>query len=137
MSYDGSTNPEDFPAPSTRINKVNSAYAGKWKSAWDNTKVTASQIINNLRDDIFLYEVYGFYNLFYGNNSFIRNTTADASRLNLKVDITSNRTYPGPNMDYKSTQAKSSNYVLSSNLNSSALFAKTLRKVAYAGYMST
>jgi len=93
--------------------------------------------LNNLRGGTFLYEVYGFYNLFYGQHSFIKNLTEATDRLDLSVDITSDRTYPGPNMNYLPGQAKSSNYVLSQSLYSAALFAKTLRKVAYASYMST
>ena len=99
LSFDNSVNPEDFPAPYARVNKVNSL-GTKWKTAWDASKVTANQILNNLREDIFLYEVYGFYNLYYANNSFIRNTTSDIKRLALKVDVTTNKTYPGPSMNY-------------------------------------
>lgn len=61
----------------------------------------------------------------------------NAKALGLTVDMTTNRTYPGPSMNYKTTQAQASNYLLSSNLNSTALFASTLRKFAYANYMST
>jgi hypothetical protein len=76
-----------------------------------------------LREGIFLYEVYGFYNMYYGEHSFIRNLTEATSRLNLKVDILSDRTYSGPSMNYKTNQAQASNYALSTGLYTAANFA--------------
>jgi hypothetical protein len=41
VSYDSSNNPEDFPLPAARVNKVNSL-STYWKTAWDSSKVTAN-----------------------------------------------------------------------------------------------
>jgi hypothetical protein len=89
-----------------------------------------------LRSTLIIYEVYGFYNLYYGNNSFIRNITENAKTLNLQVDMTTNRTYSGASVNYIPTQTKASNYLLSNALNTTALFARTIRKLAYSSYMS-
>ena len=58
-----------------------------------------------MNENLFLYEVYAFYTLFYGNNSFIRNITEEVASLNLGVDVTTNRTYTGYMMNYLNTQA--------------------------------
>jgi hypothetical protein len=103
VSFDGSGNPDGWPAPATKVNQINSL-STFWKSSYDNTKTTVNQVMNSMRDTIFLYEVFAFYNLFYGNNSFIRNLTAEASSMNLPNLMTS-QTYGGPSANYKTSQA--------------------------------
>jgi hypothetical protein len=68
--------------------------------------------LNNLREGIFLYEVYAFASLYYGNTSLIANITKDSGVLGLKVDLTTNRTYPGPSMSYAGTVSQGNNYLM-------------------------
>ena len=134
MTFDGSGNPEDFPTPATRVNKRQSL-SSYWKTTWDSSKTTVTNILRQMDDELIFYEVTAFYNAFYGEKSMIKDIISATSRLNLNVDITSDRTYPGPSMDYKSGQAKSSNYVLSESISAAAAYAKALRKAAYSGYI--
>ena len=136
LKFDNSVNPEDFPLPATRVNRTNTL-ADYWKTSWDKNTFTVNQALNNLREGVFLYEVYAFYNLYYGNNSFIRNITNTVTELKLVSNMLTNKTYPGPSMNYVPSQVKSSNYILSESLYSAGLFATALRKGAYAMYMST
>jgi hypothetical protein len=110
-TFDNSNNPDPFPLPATRVNKVNSL-SSYWPSAWDKSTFTANQALNNLREGIFLYEVYSFFSLYYSNSALIANMTQDSSVLGLKVDLTTNRTYPGPSMNYQNTLSQSSNYIM-------------------------
>lgn len=102
MPFDNSNNPDGFPLPATKINKLNSL-STYWKAAWDADKVTGLQVINNLKVGNFLFEVYAFYNTFYGNTSSIRIITQTAHNLGLQVDLATNRTYLGPSKNYLPT----------------------------------
>jgi hypothetical protein len=93
--------------------------------------------LNNLREGIFLYEVYAFYSLYYSNTSLIANMTRDSQVLGLNVDMTTNRTYPGPSMNYFNTEALANNYIMNVTIFTQAQFSTTIRQTAYAIYMAT
>jgi hypothetical protein len=93
--------------------------------------------LNNLREGIFLYEVYAFASLYYSNTSLIANITSDSAVLGLKVDLATNRTYPGPTMNYQSTVSQGNNYLMNMTLFTQAQFSTTIRQSAYAIYLAT